>query len=77
MYQSLFFNKVAGLSLQLYKKRDSGTGVFLQILRNFKEHLLLQTTSERLLLKKTLSLKLTSFSKCKRKKPRCFYARVQ
>ena len=27
--QSLFFNKVAGLSdLQLYLKRDSGTGVF-------------------------------------------------
>ena len=25
--QSLFFNKVAGLSLQL-KKRDSGTGIF-------------------------------------------------
>ena len=29
--QSLFFNKVAGLSLslQLYQKRDSGTGVLL------------------------------------------------
>ena len=27
-YQSLFFNKVAG-GLQLYLKRDSGTGVFL------------------------------------------------
>ena len=27
--QSLCFNKVAGLSLQLYKKRDSGTGAFL------------------------------------------------
>ena len=53
MYQSLFFNKVAGLSLQLYEKRDCGTGVFLQILRNFKEYLLLQTTSERLLLKKS------------------------
>ena len=26
---SLFFNKVAGLSLQLYFKKDSGTGVFL------------------------------------------------
>ena len=24
-----FFNKVAGLSLQLYEKRDSGTCVFL------------------------------------------------
>ena len=30
--QSLFFNKVAGASgLQLYEKRDSGTGVFLLI----------------------------------------------
>ena len=26
--QSLFFNKVADLSLQLYLKRDSGTGAF-------------------------------------------------
>ena len=33
--QSLIFNKVAGLSLQLYKKGDSGTVVFLWILRNF------------------------------------------
>ena len=32
MCQSHFFNKVAGLSLQLYQKRDSGTGAFLQIL---------------------------------------------
>ena len=31
---SLFFNKVAGGGLQLYLKRDSGTGVFLWILRN-------------------------------------------
>ena len=31
----LFFNKVAVLGLQLYWKRDSGTGVFLWILRNF------------------------------------------
>ena len=29
------FNKVAGLSLQLYLKRDPDTGVFLPILRNF------------------------------------------
>ena len=28
-------------SLQLYQERDSGTGVFLWILRNFLEHLLL------------------------------------
>ena len=40
LYQSLFFNKVEGTwGLQLYSKRNSGTGVFLWILRNFKEHL--------------------------------------
>ena len=33
---SLFLNKVAGLGLQLYFKRDSNTGVFLLNLRNFK-----------------------------------------
>ena len=33
--QSLFFNNVAGLSLQLYLKRDTGTSVFLWILQNF------------------------------------------
>ena len=27
--QSFFFGKVAGLSLQIYSKKDSGTGVFL------------------------------------------------
>ena len=27
--QGLFFNKVAGLGLQLYQKKDSGTDVFL------------------------------------------------
>ena len=37
---SLVFNKVAGLGLQLYLKRDPGTGVFLWILQNFQEHLL-------------------------------------
>ena len=42
--QSLFFNKVAGVSLQLYSKRDFDTNVFLWILRifknaYFKEHL--------------------------------------
>ena len=31
--QSLFFNKVAGLMYE--EKRGCGTGVFLQILRNF------------------------------------------
>ena len=43
--QSLFFNKVAGPALQLYLKRDCGTGVFLPILRNFQEHLSLENTS--------------------------------
>ena len=34
--QSLLFNRVAGLRpATLFKKRDSGTGVFLLILRNF------------------------------------------
>ena len=33
--QSLFFNKVAGLRPTTLLKRDSGTGVFLWILRNF------------------------------------------
>ena len=37
--QSLFFNKVAG-----YWKRDSGTDVFLWILRNFEEHVFYRTT---------------------------------
>ena len=44
MCQCLFFNKVAGVSLQLYSKRDFDTNVFLWILRifkntYFKEHL--------------------------------------
>ena len=33
------------IKLQLYEKRDFGTGVFLWILRNFSEHLFLQNTS--------------------------------
>ena len=44
--QSLFSNKVAGLRpITLFKKRDSGTSVFLWVLRNFKEHLFLENTS--------------------------------
>ena len=43
--QSLFFNKVAGLNPATLLKRDSGTGVFLGISRNFLEHLFLQKTS--------------------------------
>ena len=46
--QSLFFNEVVGLSLQLYWKRDSGTYVFLQILPNRTPFL--QATSGRLFL---------------------------
>ena len=34
--RSIFFNKVAGLSPATLLKRDSGTGIFLWILRNFK-----------------------------------------
>ena len=37
--QSLCFNKVSSLNRQIYWKRDSGTGVFLWIFRNFQEHL--------------------------------------
>ena len=33
--RGLFFIKVAGLSLQLYEKSNSGTGVFMWILQNF------------------------------------------
>ena len=33
---SIFFDKVAGHSMQLYRKTDSGTGVFLLILQNFQ-----------------------------------------
>ena len=44
--QSLFFNKVPGLGLQLYLKRHSGTGVFLEILRNFPENLFYRTSLE-------------------------------
>ena len=41
--QSFFFNKIAGSGLQLYQKRDSGTGSFLPVLRNFYEHLFKKT----------------------------------
>ena len=33
--QSLFFHKVAGISMLLYLKRGSGTGTLLRILQNF------------------------------------------
>ena len=44
LWQSLFFNKVAGLSLQS-QKRDSGTDVFLWILLNFYKQLFSKNTS--------------------------------
>ena len=44
--QRVFFNKVAGLRLASLSKRGSGTGIFLWILRNFSEHLLLQNTCD-------------------------------
>ena len=37
--QILFFNKVAGLRPATLLKRESGKGVFLQILQNFQKHL--------------------------------------
>ena len=41
--QSILFQKVASLHLQLYEKRDSGKSFFLWILRNFQEHLFYRT----------------------------------
>ena len=41
LHLSLFLNKVVGL--QLYWKRNSGTGVFQWILQNFEEHLFYRT----------------------------------
>ena len=35
LWQSLFFNKAESVSLQLYSKRGSGTGILLWVLRNF------------------------------------------
>ena len=43
MCQSLFFNKVGGSSLQLYLKKDPGTGALVRILRNFLEDLFYRT----------------------------------
>ena len=51
LWQSLFFDKVARPATLL--KKDSEEDVFLWILRNFLEHLLLQNTSGRLLLSLT------------------------
>ena len=44
--QRLFFNKVAGLRFSALLKRDSGTGVFLQILRNLLRAPILQNSSD-------------------------------
>ena len=56
----LFFYKVAGLACNFFKKRVSGTCVFLWILRNFQEHLFYRTnpvaaSANCKLTKKTLS----------------------
>ena len=48
--QSLFFNEVADWGLQLYSKRDSGTGVFLWIFAKFLRTPFLNNTSGHLLL---------------------------
>ena len=45
LYQSIFLNKVSGLRPANLLKRDSRTGAFLWILRNFSEHLFLRNTS--------------------------------
>ena len=37
--ESLIFNKLQAWGLQLYEKRDSGTGIFLVILWNVQENL--------------------------------------
>ena len=43
--QGLSFNKVAGLTQTCnFIKKDSGTGIFLWILRNFKQHLFYRTS---------------------------------
>ena len=42
--KSLFFNKVAGLSVYLYQKRDSDTGIFPRIFRNVLRALFFQNT---------------------------------
>ena len=41
--ESLFLIKLQASGLQRYKKTDSGTGVFLWILRNFQGHLFYRT----------------------------------
>ena len=47
LYQSLFFNKGRGLRpATSFKKRGSGTGVFLWILRNFSKQLFYRTHSD-------------------------------
>ena len=47
LYQSLFVNKVPGLRPKAcnFIKKDSGTGIFLWILRKFEEHIFIKNTS--------------------------------
>ena len=51
--QSLFFNKVTGL--QLYYKRDSGTGVFLPILRYLQKYVAASVCNLSATIKKSLT----------------------
>ena len=44
--QSLFFNKFAGLRPTTLLKKEASKGVFLWILRNFKEHIFDRTPPE-------------------------------
>ena len=46
LYQSLIFNKAVGWVLPLYKTRDTGTGVFLWILRNVYDYLFYRTVPD-------------------------------
>ena len=55
-----FLIKLQSSGLQLHLKKDSGTSVFLWILKIFSEHLFLQNTSGRLLLEYKLYVELTT-----------------
>ena len=65
--QSLFFNKVAGLRLQLYLKRDSGTGAFFKFCEIFENTIFIEN------LRATASA-WTSFSA---RRGSCMYLDVQ
>ena len=58
--QGLFLIKLQSLGLRLYYKGDSGTGVFLWILQNFKEYLFYRTPLDNCFCNKGLPDRLTS-----------------